>query len=243
MKDRMATEPTVLGIDTSGSRGALGLLRGEEVLGEAQLTGKGAFSEQLLPSIHRLLGQAGLQPGDLGLLAVAIGPGSFTGLRIGLATTKGLAYTLSSPTVGLVSLEILAASSGMGGEAIATALPARPGWLYTARYRCQAGQVGCIEPPAMESFEDWVGRIDSSVWLLGEGVLKYRKEIESIAPEARIVPDEERHYPRGVEVARLGKREFDHSGGTAAERLTPFYLQASIAEVRWKERQGINSIE
>ena len=95
----------VLGIDTSTMTGGVALLRDDELVGESVLNIRTTHSERLLPALEGLLGQGGLDVKQLGLLSVVTGPGSFTGLRIGVATAKGLSYALGIPTVGVTTLE------------------------------------------------------------------------------------------------------------------------------------------
>jgi len=114
-----------LGIDTSSDAGSVGLVSlggpgGDDgLLGELNLRSGRTHSRRLLPSIHSLLETAGRKPRDLDLLAVAVGPGSFTGLRIGMATAKGLSLALDRPLLGFSTLETIA-------KAVASLLPVQP---------------------------------------------------------------------------------------------------------------------
>jgi tRNA threonylcarbamoyladenosine biosynthesis protein TsaB len=133
----------ILGMDTSGRDGSVALARGSgerfEVLGFAPLTG-GDYAAQLIPAIAALLTGASLTKGEVDLLAVASGPGSFTGLRVGLSTVKGWVEALTKPIVAVSSLEAAAAASRQTASVIA-ALDAQRGEVYVGEYRVVHSEV------------------------------------------------------------------------------------------------------
>lgn len=133
----------ILGIDTSGRDGSVALARGSserfEVLGFTPIAG-GTYSAQLIPAIAALLTGASLAKSAIDLLAVASGPGSFTGLRVGLSTVKGLVEALMKPIVAVSSLEATAAASRQTASVIA-ALDAQRGEVYVGEYQVIYGEV------------------------------------------------------------------------------------------------------
>ncbi len=135
---------TVLGIDTATSRGSVALAGPGEVLVDASLLERGAHARDLLLHIDRLLERAGLRTCNLHGLAVTVGPGSFTGVRIGLATAKGLAYSLGIGLAGLSTLEALARASVLesGGEPplLCAAMEAGRGEVYAALFRVEGDE-------------------------------------------------------------------------------------------------------
>jgi tRNA threonylcarbamoyladenosine biosynthesis protein TsaB len=135
----------ILGIDTSGRDGSVALARGDgerfEVLGFMPIAG-GTYSARLIPAIAALLAGASLAKGALDLLAVASGPGSFTGLRVGLSTVKGLAEALTKPIVAVSLLAATAAAARQTASVVA-ALDAQRGEVYVGEY-----QVGYSEVPS-----------------------------------------------------------------------------------------------
>lgn len=228
----------VLGLDTSSAQGAVGLLLGERLLAEISIPVDRTFSEKLLPTVDRLLQIGGVSLDRLGLVAVVRGPGSFTGLRIGLATAKGLAYTKGVPVVGVVSLEVLAWGVGLVGETVTAVLPARAGWVYTATYRRTDTQLECLCPPELKRLDHWMGALTPAERVVGEGALRYGATLKEVVPQIRIEPERSHHRPKGESVGRLGRRQFIESGGRPAESLTPLYLQPSLAELRWQHQHG-----
>jgi len=134
----------VLGIDTATPRGSVALASQEGILTTAALLERGAHARDLVPSIDRLLAEAGLRPADLQALVVTVGPGSFTGVRVGLATAKGFAYALDVPLAGLSTLEALARATTPEGTgtapALCAAIEAGRGEVYAALFGTEAGE-------------------------------------------------------------------------------------------------------
>jgi tRNA threonylcarbamoyladenosine biosynthesis protein TsaB len=135
---------TVLGIDTATARGSVALARQGKVLASVALLERGAHARDLVQRIDRLLAEAGLGPGDLQGIVVTLGPGSFTGVRVGLSTAKGLAYALDIGLGGLSTLEALARAALLQGTGTAPALcaviEAGRGEVYAALFRVEAGE-------------------------------------------------------------------------------------------------------
>lgn len=131
----------LLAIDTSGSQGGVALMDGEQVLTEAGLMLDGKASTTLLPTIDQLFQQAGIKTRDLEALAVALGPGSFTGIRIGLATAQGIAQALNLPVYGLSSLRVLAEPHKTGSGPLAVLRRARAGESYFCVYDARWNEI------------------------------------------------------------------------------------------------------
>jgi len=130
--------PLILALETSGETGGLALYRGR-LLAEVTLSGALTYSRRLLPALDFLLRQLGLDLSGIEALAVSVGPGSFTGLRIGLATAKALALVLKRPLVGVETLAALAAQVPESPLPVCAVLDARRGELYAALYRMVEG--------------------------------------------------------------------------------------------------------
>lgn len=125
----------ILALDTSGRVGSVCLAEGEKIVAEISLDTEITHTERLLPAIDLLLKQAGWALADLGGLALTIGPGSFTGLRIGLATLKGFAQVYNLPIVGVSSLQVLAHNACDSDKPVAAVMDARRGEVYAAVYQ------------------------------------------------------------------------------------------------------------
>ena len=125
----------ILGIDTSTSCGSVGLIDGDSVIAEYLIDIPVTHSERLLGSIEHVLRQAGCSTGELDGWAISLGPGSFTGLRIGVSTIKGLAFATQKPVAGVPTLDVLAFNISPTPYLICPVLDARKGEVYAAFYR------------------------------------------------------------------------------------------------------------
>jgi tRNA threonylcarbamoyladenosine biosynthesis protein TsaB len=191
-----------LAFDTATGVATSALVRDERVLGE--YTGRAA---EVLADADRLLLGAGVVPRDLDLLAVGIGPGSFTGVRIGLAAARGVALALDLPVAGVPTLDALAAGAP---EAIPV-IDARRGEIFALL----AGQVRCLAPDALD--------VEPGRTYVGDGAVRYRATIE--AAGGVVPPDgSELHLPRARFHAQLAGE------GGPAEQVEPLYLRIPDAE-------------
>jgi len=217
----------ILAVDTSGKKGSIALARGTtghqvEMLEVVALTG-GAFSAQLVPEIATLLEKHGRSKKDLEAFAVASGPGSFTGLRIGLAAIKALAEALHKPIVAISLLEAVACSGAALGRVLAV-LDAGRGDVYVGEYEL-APQV-CMHSERLLSREELVAEAKSKdgLAITPDGVLA---EILRAA-EVRFELIE---YPNSAAIARLGWEHLQRGETVHPEDLEANYIRRSDAEI------------
>jgi len=192
----------ILGIDTSGRQGSVALLQtqGEELipLGLSPLSG-GQYSELLLSSIAGLLAQHGLQRSSIGLIGVASGPGSFTGLRIAIATVKGLAEAFAIPVVAVSVLEAIADASGAQGRAIA-AIDAQRSEIFWGEYNLESATQPASPEPASPRLAP------KSATMLSEALASFPDFTSSIASAQ---PPPEVFTPDAALAARLHQANVD----------------------------------
>ncbi len=157
MSDRECRE-VVLGIDTSAILGGVALAAGSRLLAEARVDARAAASERILPQIDRLLSDLGLARDSIGRIGVVIGPGSFTGVRVGLATAKGLAEGLEAGVVPISSVEARAFASGAEGRAVLVLTAPRQGEVFCGAGWREGVRFHWILPPASRPLDDaaWV---------------------------------------------------------------------------------------
>jgi tRNA threonylcarbamoyladenosine biosynthesis protein TsaB len=191
-----------LAFDTATGVATSALVRDADVLGER--TGRAA---EVLGDADELLRASGVTPRDLELLAVGVGPGSFTGVRIGLAAARGLALALDLPVAGVSTLEALAA----GVPGAVAVIDARRGEIFVHL----SGQVRCLAPNVFD--------VDPGRTYVGDGAVRYRAAIEAAGG---VVPpdDSDVHVPRARFHARLAGE------GGPAEHVEPVYVRAPDAE-------------
>ncbi|HEY5674500.1 MAG TPA: tRNA (adenosine(37)-N6)-threonylcarbamoyltransferase complex dimerization subunit type 1 TsaB [Malonomonas sp.] len=221
----------ILAVDSSSMTGSVALCLGEQLVAESLLNVRSTHSEKLLKQIDLLLAEAGWQLADLDLLAAVTGPGSFTGLRIGIATIKGLAEVLGTPVVGVSSLEMLAMNLPLCPVPICAFLDARKNEVYTqlfnwtARGPVVAGAAQVIPP--QRALEQLTG----PVALVGDGVPLYREMITTALGSAALLPVMTAHQPRAAQAAWLAWRAYQQGLTITAAELLPTYVRPSDAEL------------
>lgn len=227
----------ILAFDTSSHSGSIALVRDGGVVAELTAASVSTHSEWLMASVDSLLKSADLNIKDVDLFAVATGPGSFTGLRIGVATVKGLAWSLGKRVAGVSTLEALAMNLIGSDRLICPVLDARKGEVYSAFYRfSDRGAERVIKESVMppeELFKAASGP-GSPVTFLGPGLKTYGEAIRNKVKDA-IFASEDLWHIRASNVASLALK--DASALTDPSGLVPMYLRQSEAEIK-APRQG-----
>ena len=177
------SEALILSVETATLSGSVAIVRGEQLLGVVSGDAKISHSNTLLGDIDKLLAETKINVSDIDLFAVATGPGSFTGLRIGIATIKALSATLDRPSIGIPTLEAVALSGGVAERSVAL-LPAGRGEVFTQLFSVSGeNTVEALDEPAhvppARLFERY-GQLESVTWC-GEGAIVHRELIESSA--------------------------------------------------------------
>jgi tRNA threonylcarbamoyladenosine biosynthesis protein TsaB len=181
------TAPVVLALDTSHQRGSVAVSRGEEILSEILFDASDTHSATLLPGVDACLASAKTALSDIGLFAVVYGPGSFTGLRIALATVKAFAAARRSPVVPVESCAVLAAAFPYAARPVLTLIDARRGEVYGALYDTADGPPRGIVPlfaAKPEAVGEVLARhaVAGPLILCGTGALRHRAALEAIVP-------------------------------------------------------------
>jgi tRNA threonylcarbamoyladenosine biosynthesis protein TsaB len=213
----------LLAIETSSRRGSLALVPSRSgPLLEELLEADAAHARDLFVKLDRLLGRARLGPAQLSAVAVATGPGSFTGLRVGVCAARTLAQALGIPLLGLPSFAVLAWSQAAPGEYLWIATDARAGELYAASYgRTESGLQVRAAPhvlPASVALEEWTRRR-----ALGERALVDAGAARSLNLAPGSAADE--LVPRAADLARLAERELALAGPHDPASVEPLYLR------------------
>lgn len=216
-----ATSATVVGLRLDGG----GQVELAHVPGPDERPG---HTPQLLTLIDRVLGQAGITLGQIERIAVGVGPGSFTGLRVGLATARALARTLDSELVGVSSLAALAlpAVQSLPGRPVLAAIDARRGELFVALYHDE----GCVVDPIVVSPEravELVSESEGAILAVGDGALRF---VETLRAAGAEIPDGDSplHGITGLALCGLGLGATSQS----VEEVLPQYLRKPDAELR-----------
>jgi tRNA threonylcarbamoyladenosine biosynthesis protein TsaB len=216
----------VLGIDTSSKPGSIALVEcgagSARTLEVVPLEG-GTFSAQLVPQISRLLGRQGLRKAAIDALAVATGPGSFTGLRVGLAAVKGLAEILHQPIAGVSWLEAVACSGGETGRVLAV-LDAGRGELYCGEYDV-TGSTARLIRQELVAVCDFLGR-GSLIRVVTPDSNVAALALEHNIPVTRIEP------LRADAIARIGFKKIQAGETTTVDSLDANYIRPADAEIK-----------
>ncbi len=222
----------VLGVETSTMHGGVALVGEEGLISEYTLNIRATHSERLLPTIDRMLQDAGLGVEALAGLAVSTGPGSFTGLRIGLSTVKGLVYATGLPVVGVPSLEALAWTIPFARWQVCPVLDARKQEVYAALFRYEGpGLVRLMEDTSLAP-EALCARIGRRTIFLGDGLAVYGDLFQTLLGDKLVVPPPESRGARPACVAELGRQRLLRGERDPAGSLVPRYLRPSEAELR-----------
>ncbi|MCH5266000.1 MAG: tRNA (adenosine(37)-N6)-threonylcarbamoyltransferase complex dimerization subunit type 1 TsaB [Lachnospiraceae bacterium] len=231
----------ILAIDSSGLVATTALLCDDILTGEYTIHNKKTHSQTLLPMIHDMLEMAEVDIGEVEGIAVAAGPGSFTGLRIGASTAKGLAQTLEIPIAAVPALEALAFNLAGTGDLVCPMMDARRGQTYYGLYDVSGEwpeELSGQEAAPVSEVLEKINALSRPVIFLGDGVPVFREQLmaETEVP-CRFAADSVR-YQRASSVAVLGKKYFEEGAGMKAEKFAPIYLRMSQAERERLEQTG-----
>ena len=232
----MSHEPLLLAIETATAAAGVALLRGDAVVAARTLPTERPASETLLPAIIALLAEAGVALPTIDAFAVSAGPGSFTGLRVGVATVKGLAFGSGAVVVSVPTLAALALCAAPAPGPIAALLDARRGEVYAAVYDRDPAEPPRVGPVVLrpDALGDVIATLaaDAACTLIGEGVAVVAAVLRArFGDQLRWVPPPA-GLPDPVAVGRLGARMLAAGAGFTADALTPVYVRRAEAEVQ-----------
>jgi tRNA threonylcarbamoyladenosine biosynthesis protein TsaB len=226
----------VLGIDTSTPCGSVGLIHDDRVISDYILNIPVTHSERLLRAIDLVLKEARCAIGDLDGWAISLGPGSFTGLRIGVSTVKGLAFATQKPVAGVCTLDVLASQISPTLYLICPIIDARKREVYTAFYRYAEGTV-LTRQSEYEAVgpEELMKRIEERTIFIGDGAKTYGDDLRRSLPPLALFPSAPLHVPHGSAVAKLGLELLRRGESLDLASFKPFYVRPSEAEAKWRE--------
>ena len=225
----------ILAFETSAKAASAALLRDGILLGESYQNTGLTHSQTLLVMAQDLLKQCGLTVGDVTHVAVAEGPGSFTGIRIGVAAAKGLSWGGELPLCGVSTLEAMALGLGAYEGIVCPVMDARRSQVYNALFRAEGGKLTRIAPDRAISLEDLgkeLSALPGPVFLVGDGSYVTHKALP-----ATVLPPEHRLHQRAAGVALAAEEKIASGESCDGAALTPNYLRLSQAERERLEKQ------
>ena len=222
----------ILGIDTSSSSLSVAVLDDDLLKGEFTLNHKLTHSEQMMPLLDSLLSHLEIKMSDIDLIGVSVGPGSFTGIRIGVAAANAMAMALDIPVVGISSLEAMAYTAGETAYTIVSTFDAQRDRFYFNAYRFENSELKALEAEDVLEMKDLIKKLESydKVLLLGDAVFINEELPLNVKKAKRAV-----RYVRASSVCELAHRDY-LLGKTGF--AVPVYLRKSQAEIQFEERMS-----
>ena len=230
----------ILGISTSTARVGCAIGGHEGILGAVYSSRGKRHAETLTPSIEFLCRQTRVELRDIGAVAVDIGPGMFTGLRVGIAAAKAIAQALRVPMIGVSSLDLLAFPVRYSPRLIVAVLDARRGEVFSAQYRQVPGGVQRVTEPRVSPPDDLVGDLaaqTNEVLLVGDGAIRYRDLFRQVRRVE--IAEQSLAHPSAASLVQLAHARALREDWVNTWDLEPLYLRAPDAQINWATRDGV----
>jgi tRNA threonylcarbamoyladenosine biosynthesis protein TsaB len=228
---------TILAIDTSNYALGVALLEDGQVLGEYITNLKKNHSVRIMPAIQTLMKDCERIPANLTKIVVAKGPGSYTGVRIGVTIAKTLAWTLNIPLVGISSLETLAGVGRYFNGLVSPLFDARRGQGYTGLFQFNNGELVTVEQDQLVMVAEWAEKLKETskqILFVGNDLQIHRAPIEEILGSQAVFATITEYNPRPSELALLGRDK----QGEDIHSFVPNYIRLAEAEAKWLEAKG-----
>ncbi|MBI5556575.1 MAG: tRNA (adenosine(37)-N6)-threonylcarbamoyltransferase complex dimerization subunit type 1 TsaB [Deltaproteobacteria bacterium] len=236
-KDMTRQPPLILAIENSGLCGSVALVSGSHCIAEQSLFSRLTHSKRLLAALERVMAESQTTWEQLDAIAVSLGPGSFTALRIGLGTVKGLAMATAVPLIGISTLDGLASQVNFTAMPVCPVVDARKNEIYTALYRANARgfmerQGGYLLMPARELAE----QISEPTLFIGDGLSIYGDLLREKLGELAILAPEQLYYARAASIGFLALPHWHRKEFLDPASCVPLYVRASDAEINLAAR-------
>ena len=221
----------ILAFETSAKAASVALWEGK-LLGESYQNTGLTHSQTLMVMAEDLMKQCGKAPADVTHVAVAAGPGSFTGVRIGVAAAKGFAWGRELPLCGVSTLQAMALTLGVWEGTVCCVMDARRNQVYNALFRAEGGSITRIREDraiSLEELGEELREISGTIYLVGDGSELTHRTLKGTVPNLALPPEHRRHQ-RASGVALAAVKQIEGGGPCDAASLTPNYLRLSQAE-------------
>ena len=230
----------ILSIDSSTPVAGIAVSDGMQLLGEITLNTKNTHSEKLMPLVKHLLDELTLTVNDLDAIAVTQGPGSFTGLRIGMATAKGLAQGAGKKLIAVPTLDCLAQNLLHYPGIICPIMNAQKKQVYTAIYRSgrdKLERLSDYQAIAVEQLAAQLKELKEDIWFVGDGVAAFADVFQELLGDACRFADGHNILPRAGALAMLAAERASEERFDDLYQAELIYIRKSEAEVQWEARQ------
>lgn len=229
----------ILGIESATAQVGCAIGGHEGVLASAHSSKHRRHAENLAPAIEFICEQARIDLSEIGLVAVDVGPGLFTGLRVGVATAKAVAFALRVPMIGVSSLDLLAFPVRFSPRLIVAAIDARRGEVYSAFYRQVPGGVQRISDHMIGTPDDLASELlatGEEALLVGDGAHRYRETFEGMARVELV--DQGNSHPSAASLVQLAHAQALREDFAQIDEIAPIYLRRPDAEINWTTRDS-----
>ncbi len=229
----------ILGIDTSTMAANVAVLEDDKLICEYTINTKKTHSQKLMPMIENMLKLSDLDIKEIDAIAICVGPGSFTGLRIGMATAKAMAHVNNIPLIGVNSLEILGANMDLCNRNICSILDAQRNQVYMNKYILKDYKITELEEISIKPIDELLEEISSSNedWVLvGEAVYKYKEKIEEISNIT--IPSPANNITKASTLCFVARdKMLANDQVYNCYNINPMYIRKSQAEEQYEEKQ------
>ena len=229
----------ILAFETSAKAASVALSDGSKLLGESYQNTGLTHSQTLMPMAQQLLESCGYTPQQVEAVAVAAGPGSFTGIRIGVAAAKGFAWGKELPCYGVSTLEAMARSLGVWSGLVVPVMDARRSQVYTATFHVQDGKLSRLcedRAISLQELGEELKDVTQPIFLVGDGSNLCYNTLKDVAPKL-VLPPEHHMHQRAVGVALVAADKIAANAPGNGAELTPNYLRLSQAERERLEKE------
>lgn len=236
----MSDNRRILVIETSGRVGHVAVALGEKLVGARRLEESRRHARDLTPAVAELCATHGWKVRDLDAVIVTLGPGSYTGLRVGIISAKALAYAIGCKLVGIESFAAIAGQAPVEARIVSVISDAQQKKLYVQRWRREKGGWAAESPLSIMAASKWQAALTPGAWVSGPAVRQWRSSI----PAANPIVAEEQLDPTAESLLRLGLERLNQNESDDLWKMEPIYLRPSNAEENWdrlgkkNKRQG-----
>jgi tRNA threonylcarbamoyladenosine biosynthesis protein TsaB len=229
----------ILALETTEKEGTVAVADGDKLLLELKLCSRHRSAQSLAPAIQNLLEQVGLESDEVGLVAVSVGPGSFTGLRVGVTTAKVFAYAIKAEILAVSTLECIAAAAKGETPELAAVIDAQRGYLAEQRFvRHPDGGLRPMGVERLVDVESWLAELPPGMAVSGPGLAQLVDRL----PGHVAVVDPSAWPPRAAVVAQLAARDYAAGRRDDLWQLVPHYSRRPAAEERLEERLAASAL-
>jgi tRNA threonylcarbamoyladenosine biosynthesis protein TsaB len=233
----MVEDMIILSADTSSERFSLALLEKGRVIARLNTPSCQRQSSDMLPEIEKLLSNNTLEIKDIGCFCIGLGPGSFTGLRIGVTIMRGMAFTQKKPIIGIPSIDLIACNASSCGNDAYVIIDAKQNKVYARFYRFRKGKMHVSGRIMLLGIDEFLIKAKKTAFFLGDAVKLYGDLLLSKGIRHANLLAEDAWYPYAEKIACLGIDKLIYRGGDNVFSLSPLYIYPKEAQVKSNKKR------